>query len=87
MGARLDGTPDRKHVSRATKTELDRAVRQLERSRDTGRYSWTEADSTLEQWLEHWLETILPTSVRWKTLSTYRSLMRLHVIPVLGAAG
>ncbi len=86
MGKRLDGTPDRKHLSRATKAELDRAVRQLERSRDTGQYSWTDADSTLEQWLEHWLQAILPTSVRWKTLSTYRSQMRTHVIPALGAA-
>jgi integrase len=84
MGVRLDGTPDRKHLSRSSKAELDRAVRQLEQSRDTGRYSWTEADSTLQQWLEHWLETILPMSVRWKTLSTYRSQMRLHVIPALG---
>ncbi len=86
MGKRLDGTPDRKHRSRVTKAELDRAVRQLERSRDTGQYSWTDADSTLEQWLEHWLQTILPTPVRGKTLSTYRSQMRTQVIRALGAA-
>jgi integrase len=85
MGVRLDGTPDRKHVSRVTKAELDRAVRELERSRDGGQYVWTEADPTLKQWLEHWLEAILPATVRWKTLSTYRSQMRRHVIPALGA--
>ena len=81
----LDGKPDRKHVTRATKAELDRAVRELERSRDTGQYAWTGADPTLKQWLDHWLDAILPATVRWKTLSTYRSQMRRHVIPALGA--
>lgn len=85
MGMRPDGRPDRKHVTRATKAELDRAVRELERSRDTGQYAWTGADPTLKQWLEHWLDAILPATVRWKTLSTYRSQMRRHVIPALGA--
>ncbi len=72
-------------MTRATKAELDRAVRELERSRDTGQYAWTGADPTLKQWLEHWLDAILPATVRWKTLSTYRSQMRRHVIPALGA--
>lgn len=85
MGTRLDGRMDRKHLSRGTKAELDRAVRELERSRDTGQYVWTEADPTLGQWLEHWLESVLPRAVRWKTLSTYTSQMRVHVVPALGA--
>ncbi|CCI54095.1 putative integrase [Nostocoides jenkinsii Ben 74] len=84
MGTRLDGRPERKHISRSSKSELDRAVRALERSRDTGQYSWTESDPTLGQWLEHWLENVLPSTVRWKTLSTYRSQMRVHVVPALG---
>lgn len=61
------------------------AVRELERHRDTGRQLWTHDDVTLAQWLDHWLETVLPMTARWKTLSTYRSQMRLHVIPALGA--
>jgi integrase len=84
MGVRPDGRLDRKHLSRKTKTELEVAVRALERSRDTGQYVWTESDPTLAQWLEHWLGAVLPMTVRWKTLSTYRSQMRLHVIPALG---
>lgn len=84
MGARLDGRPDRKHISRGTKSELDRAVRALERSRDTGQYIWTESDPTLGQWLEHWLQNVLPSTVRWKTLSTYRSQMHVHIVPALG---
>lgn len=85
MGVRADGRPDRKHLTRSSKSDLDRAVRALERSRDTGQYVWTESDPTIAQWLEHWLGSVLPMSVRWKTLSTYRSQMRVHVIPALGA--
>ena len=81
MGLRADGQPDRKHIGRKTKAELALAVRELERSRDTGQYRWTAADQTLGTWLDHWLTSILPMSARWKTLSTYRSLMRVHVIP------
>lgn len=86
IGSGLDGRPIRKHLSRAAKSDLERAVRDLERSRDAGTTTWTSSDSTLQQWLEHWLEAILPSTVRWKTLSTYRSQVRLHVIPILGAA-
>lgn len=85
MGRRPDGTTDRRHVQRRTKTELREAVRELERLRDTGAYVWTTDDLTLAAWLEHWLDNVLPMTARWKTLSTYRSQMRLHVLPALGA--
>lgn len=60
VGTRLDSSADRKHVSRATRAELDTAVRALERSRDPGRDTGTEADPTLGQWLEPWLENVIP---------------------------
>ena len=84
MGRRADGTTERKHVQRRTKTELRDAVRDLERRRDSGTYVWSQDDATLAQWLEHWLEAVLPMTARWKTLSTYRSQMHVHVIPELG---
>ena len=84
MGRRPDGSTARKHVQRRTKTELRDAVRDLERRRDAGTYVWTQDDVTLGQWLEHWLESVLPMTARWKTLSTYRSQMRVHAIPALG---
>ncbi len=84
MGLRPDGTVDRRHVSRKTKTELEKAVRALERSRDTGAFVWTADDPTVADWIAHWLENILPMSARRKTLATYRSQMRRHVLPVLG---
>ena len=83
-GRRPDGTPQRKHLSRSTKAELHRAVRDLEGLRDAGHQEWTEDDPLLSRWLEHWLGSILPMTVRWKTLSTYTSLMNRHVLPTLG---
>jgi integrase len=85
MGRRPDGTTDRRHIQRSTKTELRDAVREVEHRRDTEGYTWTQGDSTLSDWLEHWLGAILPMTVRWKTLSTYRSQMRLHVLPAMGS--
>ncbi len=86
VGRRLDGQLDRRHLTRKSKRELDNAVRELERDRDAGRRTWLDGSWTLDDWLEHWLTAILPLSVRWKTLSTYQSLMRVHVIPRMGAA-
>ena len=86
VGRRLDGERDRRHLSRATKRELDAAVRELENARDSGQRPWLLDNITLEQWLEHWLEEILPLSVRWKTRSGYASHLRVHVIPSIGAA-
>ncbi|VXC37720.1 Integrase [Nocardioides sp. AX2bis] len=85
MGRRPDGTTERKHLQHRTKAALREAVREVERSRDTGRYVWTADDLTLNAWLEHWLGTVLPMTARWKTLSTYRSQMRNHVADSLGA--
>ena len=85
MGRRPDGTIDRRHIQRGTKSELREAVRELEHRRDTGGYTWIRhGDPTLSDWLEHWLDAVLPMTVRWKTLSTYRSQIRLHVVPALG---
>ena len=86
VGRRLDGERDRRHISRATKRELDAAIRDLENARDSGQQPWLLDNVTVEDWLEHWLEEILPLSVRWKTRSGYASHLRLHVIPTIGAA-
>ncbi len=51
MGLLPDGLPDRKHIRRKSKAELALAVRELERSRDTGQYTWGAADQTLGTWL------------------------------------
>lgn len=84
VGRLPSGRPQRRHLQRRTKAEARAAVRELERVRDTGGQVWTQDDTTLAQWLEHWLEAVLPMTAWWKTLSTYRSQMRVHVIPALG---
>ncbi len=86
VGRRLDGERDRRHLTRATKRELDAAIRDLENARDSGQQPWLLDNVTVEDWLEHWLEEILPLSVRWKTRSGYASHLRVHVIPIIGAA-
>jgi integrase len=85
MGRRHDGSTERKHLQRRSKADLRDAVRELEHRRDTEGFTWTQGDPTLGDWLEHWLSAVLPMTVRWKTLSTYRSQMRLHVLPTLGS--
>lgn len=84
MGTRLNGRVDRKHLSRGTKSEVEKAVRALERGRDSGQYRWTAADPTLGTWIDHWLASIVPMTTRWKTRSTYRSQLTRHVLPSLG---
>lgn len=84
VGRRLDGERDRRRISRRTKRELDIAVRLTENARDEGQQPWLLENINVEEWLTLWLESILPMSVRWKTLSGYASLTRVHVIPHIG---
>lgn len=86
VGRRIDGQLDRPHLHRKTKREFDEAVRALERDRDAGKRTWLQGEQTPGGWLDHWMPSVLPLSVRWKTLSTYQSLMNVHVIPKMGTA-
>lgn len=48
VGRRPDGSPRRRHLQRAAKTALREAVREAERSRDSGERRWqTQHDPTL----------------------------------------
>lgn len=40
--------------------------------------------ASLQEWLEHWLCAIAARRVRARTLSSYESLLRRHVYPVIG---
>jgi hypothetical protein len=85
MGVRDDGTPDRRHVERKTRAEVTRAVRELEKQRDSGRVRKAGRAWTVEQWLTHWLDNIAAHSVRYKTLVGYRTDVTRHLVPGLGA--
>jgi integrase len=84
MGVRDDGTPDRRHVEHKTRAEVTRAVRELEKQRDSGRVRKAGRAWTVEQWLTHWLDNIAAHSVRYKTLVGYRTDVTRHLVPGLG---
>lgn len=85
MGVRDDGRPDRRHVRGKTRAEATRKVRELERQRESGHVARPGRPWTLEQWLTHWVETIAAPAVRFKTLEGYRTAVRRHLVPGLGA--
>src|SRR3954454_10100261 len=83
VGFKLDGKPDRRHVSSKSRGVVVAKVRELERQRDTGTVSETSTP-TVAWWLEHWLTTIAPPRVRQRTLESYESAVRKHLIPGIG---
>src|SRR3954468_5620458 len=83
VGFKLDGTLDRRHVSSKSRSVVVAKVRELERKRDDGTVSTTAAP-TVGAWLEHWLTTIAPRRVRQRTLESYESAVRKHLIPGVG---
>src|SRR4051794_345253 len=83
VGFRLDGKLDRRHVTGKTRAVVVEKVRELERKRDTGTIS-TVSTPTVADWLEHWLTTIAPRRVRQRTLESYGSAVRKHLVPGLG---
>jgi integrase len=85
MGVRDDGTPDRRHVERKTEGEVIRAVRDLERQRDSGTARKPGRVWTVQQWLTHWVENIAAASVRPTTMVGYRASVYKHLIPGVGA--
>lgn len=84
VGAKDDGSPDRRHVERKTEAEVIAAVRKLEQQRDAGRVRDPGRAWTVEQWLTHWLEHIISQAVRPKTADRYRTDIREYLIPGLG---
>src|SRR3954463_6151221 len=83
VGFKLDGKLDRRHVSSKNRGVVVTKVRELERKRDDGTVS-TTSSPTVGAWLEHWLTTIAPRRVRQRTLESYESAVRNHLIPGIG---
>src|SRR3954453_5022141 len=79
----LDGKLDRRHVSSKSRRVVVARVRELERKRDSGMISETSTP-TVGWWLEHWLTTIAPRRVPQRTLESYESAVRKHLIPSIG---
>lgn len=85
VGVRDDGKPDRRHVMRKSKADAIRAVRKLERDRDSVTVQAPGRVGTVGEWLEHWVENIAAAVVRENTLAGYRVAIRTHLIPGIGA--
>ncbi|MEV8438993.1 site-specific integrase [Actinosynnema sp. NPDC051121] len=85
MGVKDDGTPDRRHVKRATEKEVIDAVRELERQRDSGQVRKPGRAWTLEKWLMHWLDNIATPSITPNAASAYRYAVHKWLIPGVGA--
>lgn len=85
VGVKDDGKPDRRHIERKTENEVIKAVRKLERDRDTGMIQPTGKDWTVERWLIHWFETIASPNIRYKTRAYYSTGIHKYAIPGLGA--
>lgn len=84
MGAKGDGTRDRRHVSAATRAAVVEKVKSLEARRDAGMVGTAGRAMLVDEWLDYWAENIASIRVRARTLATYRTMIRLHVSPYIG---
>ena len=85
VGVKDDGRPDRRHVTRKTRPEITKAVRELEKKRDSGRVPKAGQRWTVQSWLTHWVENIAALHVGENTIDGYRVAVYHHLIPGLGA--
>ncbi|NEA59513.1 site-specific integrase [Streptomyces sp. SID13666] len=85
VGVKDDGTPDRRHVSRKTKAEIHKAVRELEKKRESGVMPKAGKPWTVKLWLAHWVENIAKPVISVNTYAGYEVAVRVHLTPGLGA--
>lgn len=84
MGARPDGSPDRRKRSGKTQADVTRKVRELETTRDAGIATTPGRPPAVGEWLAHWLDNIVALRVSPATLVGYESDVRLYAVPGLG---
>jgi integrase len=84
MGAKGDGSRDRRHVSAATRAAVVEKVKSLEAKRDAGMVRASGKAALVDEWLDYWVENIASVRVRARTLATYRTMIRLHLNPYIG---
>ncbi len=84
MGLKADGKRDRRHVSATTRAAAVRQVRALEAARDAGTALLSGRSMTVADWLNHWLTTIAAPRLAPRTLESYGSHIRNHLVPQLG---
>lgn len=83
LGIGGDGKRKRRAVTAPTKVELMRKLRDLHAAVDAG--APAASSTTVATWLTTWLDTIVRTRVKPKTLEAYTSIVKVQLIPELGA--
>ncbi|ATY97206.1 tyrosine-type recombinase/integrase [Streptomyces cavourensis] len=84
MGTKNDGSPDRRHRSAKTETEIKRKVKELERQRDQGRATKAGRVPTVARWMETYLTDIASLTLKPRSLDDYWSKTRNDIVPGVG---
>lgn len=85
VGMKDDGTPDRRHRRSKDKKAAKEKFDELIKMRDSGNPPKPGMAPTVKEWLTHWVENIAAPTVKYRTLSGYRTAVYYHLIPGLGA--
>jgi integrase len=83
MGTTPDGAPDRRHRKRRKRTDLRRAVKELERKRDAG-VTGKGKLPTVSQLLGRRLKILQTRGLAPQTIRSYKSVVRNGINPRLG---
>jgi integrase len=78
-----DGQARRRYLSARTKREVQQRAAELHEQARRG-VSLEPGRLTVADWLEDWLRTVAAPGVKATTLQTYRTTVRVHLIPALG---
>ncbi len=78
-----NGKRQRKYVTRKTRSEVGKALRELTALAEAGRLS-TKRVPTVAQWMEIYLAEVATAKVRPSTLHRYREEVQHHIGPLLG---
>ena len=70
---------------RKSTADAIRAVRRLERDRDSATLQSPGRVGAVGEWLKYWVENIAAAVVRENTLAGYRVAIRTHLVPGIGA--
>jgi integrase len=83
LGYSPAGKPIRKYVAAKNRTEVVKKLKKIRRDFDDGLLI-KDANVTLIELFERWFEDIMRHQIAPSTFSNYQTVVRMHVLPVLG---